>query len=62
MKVRADVALRMLESAIFRQLSIAEIGRRAGFADRAQFARVLRARSGRTPSQIRLDNAIPLVD
>jgi len=62
MKVRTDVALRMLESAIFRQLSIAEIGRRAGFADRAQFARVLRARSGRTPSQIRLDNAIPLVD
>ena len=50
---RADLAIRMLESPLFRRLTLAEIGRRAGFVDPSHFARVLRARTGRTPSQMR---------
>jgi AraC family transcriptional regulator, positive regulator of tynA and feaB len=51
--IRCTHALRMLESPIFRRLTIAEIGRRAGFVDASHFARTLHARLGRTPSQIR---------
>jgi AraC-like DNA-binding protein len=50
---RADVATRMLESAAFRRLTIAEISRRSGFGDPSHFARVVNSRSGRTPLQIR---------
>jgi AraC-like DNA-binding protein len=57
---RADLAVRMLESPLFRRLSVGEIGRRAGFSDSSHFARVLRSRTGRTPSQFRsLDPARP---
>ena len=55
LSTRADVATRMLESPLMRRLTIAEIGRRAGFSDPSHFARVLRRRSGRTPKQIRAD-------
>jgi AraC-like DNA-binding protein len=50
---RADVAVRMLESPLFRRLTVAEIGRRSGFADASHFSRVLRSRTGRSPTQLR---------
>lgn len=50
---RAALAIRMLESPLLRRLTIAEIGRRAGFADASHMTRVIRSRAGRTPSQIR---------
>ncbi|WP_233836932.1 helix-turn-helix domain-containing protein [Paraburkholderia sp. ZP32-5] len=53
MRMRCIHAMRMLESPIFQRLTIAEIGRRAGFTDASHFARTLHARVGRTPSQIR---------
>jgi len=51
--MRCAQAVRMLESPIFRRLTIAEIGRRAGFVDPSHFARVMHARTGRTPTLIR---------
>ena len=53
MAARVDVAVRMLESPLFRRLTLAEIGRRAGFVDASHFSRVLRNRMGVTPSQLR---------
>jgi AraC-like DNA-binding protein len=53
MDARAEVAVRMLESPLFRRLTVAEIGRRSGFADASHFSRVLRNRTGRTPTQLR---------
>jgi len=50
---RVDLATRMLESPLFRRLTIAEVGRRAGFVDPSHFSRVVRARSGALPSEIR---------
>jgi AraC family transcriptional activator of tynA and feaB len=50
---RARVALRMLSSPAFRQVTTAEIGRRAGFPSPSHFARVIRDRTGRTPLQLR---------
>jgi AraC-like DNA-binding protein len=50
---RADVALRMLQSPIFDKLSIAQIGRRAGFSAASHFARVMRRRCGDTPLRLR---------
>lgn len=50
---RVDMARRLLESPIARRLSIAEIGRRAGFRDASHFAKVVRSRSGLLPSQLR---------
>jgi AraC-like DNA-binding protein len=50
---RADVAVRMLESPLFRRLTVAEIGRRAGFVDASHFSKVLRGRTGRSPTQLR---------
>lgn len=52
MKARVDLATRMLESPLFRRLTTAEIGRRAGFADPSHFARVYRRHSGFTPAQV----------
>ena len=54
MSARVDVAMRMLESPSMDGLSTAEIGRRAGFVDASHFARVIHARMGRTPRQLRL--------
>jgi AraC family transcriptional regulator, positive regulator of tynA and feaB len=50
---RLDVAVRMLESHLFDQVTTAEIGRRAGFSDASHFARVCRGRLGCTPGQLR---------
>jgi AraC-like DNA-binding protein len=50
---RLDVAVRMLQSHLFDQVTTAEIGRRAGFSDASHFARVCRARLGCTPGQLR---------
>lgn len=53
-QARADVAMRMLNSPLFRRVFTAEIGRRAGFLSPSHFARVIRMRSGQTPRQLRL--------
>lgn len=53
MTARTNLALRMLESPLFRRLTTAEIGRRAGFVDASHFARVFRLYFGATPAQIR---------
>jgi AraC family transcriptional activator of tynA and feaB len=50
---RFDVAIRMLESRLFDQVTTAEIGRRAGFPNASHFTRVCRARRGCTPGQLR---------
>jgi AraC-like DNA-binding protein len=50
---RAAVGVRMLESPLFRKLSVVEIAHRAGFSDASHFARVVRNRTGRTPTQLR---------
>ena len=50
---RSDAAVRMLSSPMFRRLTIAEIARRAGFIHASHFSRVLRARTGSTPSELR---------
>jgi len=53
MDARSDSAVRMLTSPLFRRLTIAEIARRAGFSHAAHFSRVLRTRTGRSPSDLR---------
>jgi len=58
-EARADLALRMLKSTLFRHLSVAQIGQRAGFTDPSHFARVMRSRFGCTPSQLRLAHKDP---
>ncbi len=50
---RVDNALRMLESPLFRRVTIAEIARRAGFCDAAHFSRVVRSRLGINPGELR---------
>lgn len=50
---RSDAAIRMLSSPVFRRLTLAEIARRAGFTHATHFSRVLRARTGKTPSELR---------
>jgi len=52
-QARIDVASRMLQSPLFGRVTTAEIGRRAGFSDASHFAKVLRARTGQTPLQMR---------
>lgn len=53
---RARVAVRMLTSPGFNQVTTAEIGRRAGFPSASHFARVIRDRTGTTPLQLRRNN------
>ena len=43
----------ILRSPLAKRLTIAEAGRRAGFADASHFVRAVRARTGCTPSQLR---------
>jgi len=50
---RAELGMQMLRSPMLRRLTIAEITRRAGFSDPSHFVRVVRSRTGRTPSQLR---------
>lgn len=49
---RTELAVRMLQSSLYRRLTIAEIGQRAGFTDASHFARTVRRRCGQTPAQI----------
>jgi AraC-like DNA-binding protein len=51
---RARVAIRMLMSPMFKRVTTGEIGRRAGFASSSHFVRVIRARCGKTPRQLRV--------
>jgi len=53
MDARAGAALRMLQSKAFASLTLADIAFRAGFLDSSHFARVCRARFGRSPTQLR---------
>lgn len=52
-EARARVAIRMLASPLFKRVTTAEIGRRAGFLSASHFARVIRHRTGVTPLQLR---------
>lgn len=52
MAARVALATRMLESPLFRRVTTAEIGRRAGFSDPSHFARVYRRLCGRTPALV----------
>jgi transcriptional regulator GlxA family with amidase domain len=52
-EARARVALRMLTSPLFKRVTTAEIGRRAGFVSASHFARVIRSRTSRTPLELR---------
>ncbi|RKE37627.1 AraC family transcriptional regulator [Paraburkholderia sp. BL23I1N1] len=53
MASRAAVAMRMLKSPLLRQVTIAEIGGRAGFGNASHFSRVFHRHYGRLPSQVR---------
>lgn len=53
LQARTGTAKRMLESALFDRLTVAEIGKRAGFADPSHFCRVYRRLTGRSPGQVR---------
>ena len=61
-QMRCAFGMRMLESPLFRRVSVGEIGRRAGFCDASHFSRVVRSRTGLTPSQIRRGEVLPHVD
>lgn len=50
---RLEMAMRMLVSPLMVRLTVAEIGRRAGFSDPSSFARFIRRRIGLPPSQVR---------
>jgi len=52
-QMRCVYGIRMLESPLFRRVGVADIARRAGFCDASHFSRVVRSRTGLTPSQIR---------
>jgi AraC-like DNA-binding protein len=52
-EARVEVGARMLESRLYDRLTIAEIGRRAGFIDPSHFARMCRAHLGHTPAVLR---------
>jgi AraC-like DNA-binding protein len=49
----AGLALQMLASHSFDRLTIAEIGREAGFLSTSHFSRVVRKRTGHTPLGVR---------
>ena len=52
-EARARIALRMLTSPLFKRVTMAEVGWRAGFQSASHFARVIRQRTGWTPLQLR---------
>jgi AraC-like DNA-binding protein len=53
MQARVALAARMLQSPLFDRVTIAEVGRRAGFSDGSHFTKVMRERLGQTPLQMR---------
>jgi AraC family transcriptional activator of tynA and feaB len=56
-EARFDLAVRMLQSPLFDRVTIAEVGRRAGFSDASHFTKVVRRRTGQTPMQMRRTKA-----
>lgn len=54
LRVRVQLARRMLETPVLWRLSTAEIGRRAGFRDSSHFARTYRRLCGVSPREARL--------
>jgi len=56
-EARVEVGARMLGSRLYDRLTIAEIGRRAGFVDPSHFARMCRAHLGHTPVVLRRTRA-----
>jgi len=58
-QMRCVHALRMLESPLFRRVGVGEIARRAGFCDASHLCRVVRARTGLTPGQVRSGERVP---
>jgi AraC-like DNA-binding protein len=52
-QARVELAIRMLQSPLFDRVTMAEIGRRAGFSDASHFSKVLRRQTGQTPVQMR---------
>ena len=61
-EARARIALRTLTSPLFKRVTTAEVGRRAGFQSAAHFARVIRRRTGWTPLQLRREAHAGAVD
>lgn len=57
MDARTRAAMRMLSSPLFKRVTTGEIGRRAGFMSGSHFVRVIRARCGRTPRELRVAGA-----
>jgi AraC-like DNA-binding protein len=53
METRVTLATRLLESPLMARLTVAEIGRRAGFSDPSHFARVFRRLAGTAPARAR---------
>jgi len=61
-QMRCLYGTRMLESPLFRRVGVGDIARRAGFCDASHFCRVVRSRTGLTPSQLRRGHVAPHVD
>jgi AraC-like DNA-binding protein len=61
-QMRCVYGIRMLESPLFRRVSVGEIARRAGFCDASHFCRVVRSRTGLTPRQLRRGDVAPHLD
>ncbi len=59
---RTRTAMRMLTSPLFKRVTTGEIGRRAGFMSGSHFVRVIRARCGLTPRQLRIRGQPPAPD
>ena len=57
MSARVELANRMLRSPLFKRLTTAEIGRRAGFVNASHFARVVHRSCGLNPAEIRKNAA-----
>lgn len=56
---RIERALQMLRSPGLQRLTIAEIGRRSGFADASHFSRIIARKTGRTPAWHRASVGLP---
>ncbi len=52
-QARAQVGIRMLTAPSFERLTMAEIGRRAGFLSSSHFARVIYQHTGLSPARLR---------
>jgi AraC family transcriptional activator of tynA and feaB len=57
--LRIQRAADMLRATAFMRLTVAEVGRRCGFADASHFTRAFKARTGHTPAHWRSGAARP---